>query len=209
MQVFVRSVQPFVCLFVCVPSRGERMSHRSVLHHWHVWDHRPAGAPPWVTGDQHQGLSAALWPQKTSTRGFSLVIFEWHFTEFSQLCKCACVVVEFHEATCGAFRRWVIQRCRATELENGRTALLPKTEGVQCHRTQERFHQGEFACGCFPIESWNHRVVQLFKCITSLLDASLSCGRIQNEVYAWKRVADSAPIIRVFCSLSHSFMPNS
>lgn len=42
-------------LHVCPPHREEWVSHRCILHYRHFWDHRPAGATPWVPGDDHQG----------------------------------------------------------------------------------------------------------------------------------------------------------
>lgn len=48
-------IHPQSCWFVCflVLSREEWMSHRRLLHHRHIWDHRPAGVPPRSAGGEH------------------------------------------------------------------------------------------------------------------------------------------------------------
>lgn len=60
----------------------------------------------------------------------------------SQFCSVCYMLLDvgLHQAVCAAFRRCGIQRCCADQLEHRWTALLPRAEGVQSHRIQDRFH---------------------------------------------------------------------
>lgn len=91
-------------------------------------------------------LSANLWLINLDTKRPNLIV-SLPLNDSQPCCVMCCVVVVvvgLHKAVCTAFRRWGIQRCCADQLEHRWTALLPRTEGVQSHRTQERFHCCEF-----------------------------------------------------------------